>query len=126
MRGHRALADPFFSTTGGTAGGSHNRAVDTPEFSVDFTHVDMGCPQMAQDLIERPVNIPIVEQIPDGLPGRVFLGQIPPRCAGPENPENCIHDFSSVPRRPSSRSRRWENVRNTTPLIVSEFVSGHP
>jgi hypothetical protein len=49
-----------------------------------------------QEPIPRPVASPADEAVVVGLPRAVALGQVAPGCAGPELPQDAVHDRAMV------------------------------
>ena len=125
MRDHQVLPDPLFSAPCGTAGGSNDGAVDTPQVLVDLSHVHFGGQQPVEDLVECSVVVPSVEQIPYRTPWAVLLRQITPWRAGPQDPEDAIHDHPPVAGwSPGFRPRR-KYVLDEFPLIIRKSMSRH-
>lgn len=54
--------------------------------------------QSAQHGVERPVLRPFVEEIPRRRPRTIFAGQVSPRRAGPQDPENGVENYATVAR----------------------------
>jgi hypothetical protein len=100
-------------------------AVDAPQVFIDFTHVDMPCPQAMKDFIQGAVVVPRVEQIPDGSPFAELLGQIAPRGAGAEYPQDAVDHHAAANRRSPRMSRRRKDIANQIPLIVGKSVACH-
>ena len=125
MRDHQVPPGPPFSAPCGTAGGSNDRAVDTPQVLVDLAHVHFGGLQPVEDLIERSVVVPSVEKIPHRTPWPVLFGQVTPRRAGSHNPKNAIHDHPPVAGWSPGFSARRKDVLDEFPLIIRKSMSRH-
>ena len=125
MRGLRAPGVHFFSAARGAASGAYDRAVDAPEFRVDFADVHMRGDQATQDFLKCAVGSPLIEQVPHGLPGPQRFGQITPGRTGPQNPENGMHGAPRVRPRATGGGRRREHVGNQVPLIVGQSMPWH-
>ena len=84
----RRLGRVFFLRPAGAPRGAHGGAVDAPQLVVDLAGVDAGGAEAGEDRVQRPVGVPLVEEVPDGAPGAELLGEVAPRCPGPEDPED--------------------------------------
>src|SRR5690606_21997115 len=107
------------------AGSSHYGAIHTPQLLVDVAQVDARRTQSMENLVERAVVVPFVEQVPHGAPFSKFLRQIAPWRAGSHDPQNAINDITSTNRRPSPRSPRRKNVGKQFPLFSRYSISKH-
>src|SRR5439155_18593504 len=81
--------------------------------------------QSPQDFVQGSVAIPLVEQIPDRRPGPKFLGQITPRGARSQNPQDPVHNAPPIARRPSSTSWLRKDIFNASPFVIRETVPYH-
>jgi len=100
----RFLRVPF-STAGSTPSSANNGPIDTPQIVVDLADVDKRCLKALQDIVERAVGIPLIEQSPDGLPSSwkiVFLARTVsngrPKPAGIFVPNTCRRGFVKTRR----------------------------
>src|ERR1700753_1527451 len=99
MRDQLVPQDPLFPAPRGTAGSADDGAIDAPQFLIDRLGVEMGRPEATQDLVESPVAVPLIKQVPDGAPGTELLGQVTPGRAGAEDPKDAVEHLSAVARR---------------------------
>ena len=125
MHDRPALVDPFFSAAGSTARGTYGRAVDAPQFVVDFAQLHAGSAEAIEDFVQCPVGIPLVEEIPGGRPRAELLGQVAPGRTGSQNPQNGIDDRPSIARFAARFRGRWKDVANTIPLFIRQPMSYH-
>jgi len=126
MRDQQVPPDPFFSSACGTAMGSNDRAIDTPQLLVDRAGVDKAGLQAPQDFIPSPIRIPGIEQTINGFPRtKIVLRQVAPRRPGSQDPQNPIHDQASICRRTAGSSGRREQVRDQFPLLIRQSMSSH-
>lgn len=124
-RDRQAPPGRFFSTASCASRSTNNSAIDTPQILFDITTIDADGSKPAEDCIQQAVAVPFVKQIPNRGPRLVLVRQISPRRTGPQCPKNGIHDFPTIPWRPTSLCRRWKKVRNTVPLLVRKLMPRH-
>ena len=125
MRGHEVPSEPFFSATGRTPGGPDRRAVNAPQFFVDFAGFDLQCPKALKDFVQRAVGVPPIETTVHRFPGTIFFRQITPRRSGSQNPKDSFHHRPPVALRASDLGWGWKNIRNQFPLIIRKSMSSH-
>jgi hypothetical protein len=113
----------FFSAPGGAPRGAHHRAVDAPQLAVDLAGVDPCRTEAGEDRIERPVGVPLVEEVPGGGPRSESRRQIAPGRPRPEDPEDGVEDLSPIARRASGAGRRREEVLDRFPFAVRQSMS---
>jgi len=125
MRGLQVLVAPLFSAPCGTAGGANDRSIDAPQLAVYQIRLDVRGSQPTQDFVQGAVARPFVEEIPHGRPRSKLLWQITPGRAGPQNPQDAVHDHPPIARRPARAGRRRKYVRDTFPLFVRKPMPSH-
>lgn len=106
--------------------GAHNASINTPQLLVDGAYIDMGGAKAMEDLVQCAVGIPTVITTINRLPRTEVAGQITPRRARSEYPENSIHDHSAVLWRPAGFCAWRKHVFNACPLVIRESISSHP
>jgi hypothetical protein len=85
----------------------------------------VGRAEPREDLIQGPVAIPLVEEVPGGAPGPIPLGQVTPGGAGPQDPEDRIDDLATAPWGSPGRRGGGEEVLNQIPLVIGELMPRH-
>ena len=125
MHGLQAPPGPLFSAAGRTAGGTYDGAINTPQLVVDFAGLNKSGTQTPENLVERSIVIPLIEQVPHRGPWSEFLGQIAPRRPRSENPKNAIDDGPPIPLWPPGARCSRKDVRDTVPLFIRESMSSH-
>ena len=115
MRGLQVLLDRFFSTPAGTPVRADNGSIDAPQFLVDFASIDGVRPQAVENLVERPIGVPRVEQAVHRFPRReLVFGQVSPGRTGSQHPKDRIDNRSSTA---SAVDRSWREVE-TNPQSI--------
>jgi hypothetical protein len=120
-----ALPGPLFSAPCGTAGGAHVTAVNAPEAVIeapfpaqlDLKFFDEGC--------QQPFFSPLIEEVIDRLPRRVFFGQVAPGRTRSDDPKDAIERRPAIRRRPTGIRSARKQILNTFPLLIRELVTGH-
>jgi hypothetical protein len=95
-----------------------NRAVHVVDVPIDLTggiglRLDLG-----KDAVPEAGLTPTVEAAGDGGPGTVALGQVPPRGASAQNPQNAVDDLAMISRRTASPGFLWQKWLQPLPLFV--------
>jgi hypothetical protein len=85
----------------------------------------MSRPEPREDLIQRPVAVPLVEEVPGCTPGPILLGQVTPGGAGPQDPENRVDDLATASWGAAGRRGGREEVRDQIPLVIGELMPEH-
>ncbi len=88
--------------------------------AVRLLHV-RGAEQI-QNLVERAVGIPFVEQVPRRRSRNLLFRQIAPRSAGSQNPQNRIHDHASLARSAAHLLGRRKHVPDQVPLFIRKLM----
>jgi len=116
----------FFRRPGGRAGGPDVGAVDAEQVGVDQPGFVEPQLQALDDLVQQAAAAEVAEAVVDGLPGAEALGQVAPRGAGVQAPEDAVeHQAVVLPlSAPLGRLLRKEGSKEF-PLQVGKFVSLH-
>jgi hypothetical protein len=93
---------------------AYNGAVDTPQLCI---YGDLSL-QFLKDSVQSAIAIPLVKQTPGGLPLSELLGQISPRGASAQNPEDAIEDDAPVERWTTTWFTIWNHWSDALPLII--------
>lgn len=127
MRGEQVPPGLFFPAASRITGGADNRAIDAPQFPVDFASVEICGSQTMSDLTQRSRRHPTCRTDPirqwpkDGTPpaGRAKGIQF-------SGPEKCIDDDASIPWWPSRSCRGRGDVLNEFAFVIRKPMSRHP
>src|SRR5262245_4402462 len=88
----RGGAADFFSRPGGRPRGADDGRIDEPQVAVDPAGAVQAQEQSVEDGGPRAVLAPAVEPVVGGLPRAVPVGQVGPRRAGVEVPQDAVDD----------------------------------
>src|SRR5262245_10862962 len=106
--------------------GADHRAIDAPQLVVEGLRIGHRRLETIDKLVQRAIGTPLVEPGIHCLPGTELLfGQVPPRCAGAENPQNALHHLPQVGPRPACFGSGWKYWSNAFPLFVRKPMPGH-
>src|SRR5690606_14894006 len=108
----------FFRSACGAAGGADDRAVNAPELLVHTVRITMRSLEPIQHTGQRAVGVPAIEVVPDRGPVAQLLGQITPRSAGAQNPEDAVHHIAWIAWRTAGGGGLGKEILNAFPLII--------
>jgi hypothetical protein len=117
--------DPLFSAPCRAAGGANDAAVDAPEVRIDEPRIEMGGLQGPKDPSQGAIGIPGIEQAPDGWPRAEFVGQVPPRRTGAEDPKDAVEHHASIAGRSAGGFGFGKEILDAIPAGIGKSVTGH-
>src|SRR3954451_278505 len=118
----------IFFRPGRRTTGPNDRAIDTPEVVVDLATVVELVQERGGDAAPGAVLTPPIEGREDRLPGAVAVGEIAPRGAGMEDPEDAINDRTGIVEGMACAAMMCpvrQVGRDPSPLWLGEFVAAH-
>ena len=112
---------------GGVLVGADDRGVHEMQVPVDLApRVRLGL-QRGQGPVPHPRLAPAVEPARDGADRPVSFGQVAPRRARAQHPQDAVHDPAVVVvRPPGARPLRREQRRQPLPLPIGQVEASHP
>src|SRR5437016_2209167 len=87
----------FFFRPGSSPAGPNDGAIDTPQVVIDEALVVQLVQQRGDKTNPGAVLAPCVEAVEDGLPRPVTFGEVTPRGAGMQDPQDSVDDGAVVP-----------------------------
>src|SRR5438477_387437 len=96
----RSGADTSSGRNGARAAGPDDRPIDAPQVAVDPAAVVQFVEQRGGDPDPWAIAAPAMEAAEDRRPGPLALGEVAPRRAGMQDPEDAVDDRPVIGRRP--------------------------
>jgi hypothetical protein len=129
MRGRQVRRDVgrgFFVSPGRGTGGADIGPIHAPQLPIDVPFVVELDLQRFDDGGKDSAPTPAEKMAIHRLPGTEAFGQIPPRSARGENPENTVELRSSIAcRTPGAGSAQRQMRLDQRPLLIRELVAFH-
>jgi hypothetical protein len=111
---------------GGGATGADHRGIDEPQVVAETAAPLQVFQQVGEDLGPGAVLAPAAEAAVDGFPGAVGFGDVPPRGAGVQAPQDAVEEAVMIFQGPTAAAvvrRVGEERRDAFPVGIGKFMT---
>ena len=103
--------------------GSHDGAINKMDRPVELTLPITKTLEFSPDDLPNPLGGPATKTAVNGGPFAESIGNIPPGCPGPQNPDNAANNGTMVEVRTAQANQGRQEGEEALPLSVRDFFS---
>ena len=105
--------------------GAHHSSIDAPHSAVDISQSIQSMQQMPKDVVPEILNHPTAKSIVNRFPRAKLRGQITPRTASTQDPENSVnYRAMTAPGTPTTLCLlRWQEISDCIELSIREIMT---